>query len=78
MITTMSYDFDTLFSEYVQYSNENNISLTSVQDFIDMTNAMINDRLDDGEDPRPQDLFIMGYVSDMLKDDPDWIKTYAS
>ena len=57
----MSFHFDSLYQDYVTLSKDMGLDY-SVQDFLDDTSAMVNSRLQDGEDPRPQDLFIIEYA----------------
>ena len=59
----MTYDFDTLYQEYVSHTLEYcSYKSPSVNDFIEESLAMVNSRLQDGEDPRPQDLFVLDNI----------------
>ena len=57
----MSFDFDSLYQTYVNQVKDSGFEPT-VQDFLDESSAMIDSRLQDGEDPRPQDLFVIEYA----------------
>ena len=60
IVFTMTYDFNTLYQEYVSDTLEHcSYKSPSMDDFINESMAMVNSRLQDGEDPRPQDLFIL-------------------
>ena len=55
------FNFDTLYQDYVNDCKDFGTE-PSVQDFLDESRAMVNSRLQDGEDPRPQDLYIIEYA----------------
>jgi hypothetical protein len=55
------YNFDTLYKSYASIAQDCGAK-PSVQDFLDESSAMIASRLQDGEDPRPQDLFVIEYA----------------
>ena len=60
----MTFTFDSLYQDYVSSTLEFAPYKTpSIDDFINESMAMVNSRLQDGEDPRPQDLFILEYAS---------------
>ena len=73
----MTFDFDTLFTEYLATCDDWCLPRT-VQGFIDATNGSIQNCLDDGLEPDDAHLFIMSYVTDMLASDPDFLTNYAS
>ena len=73
----MSFDFDTLYKEYLACDDLDGPTKT-MQTFVNDTYGSIDDRLDDGLEPDEAHLFIANYMIQALKSDPDFIKNYAS
>ena len=72
----MSFDFDTLYHEYVNDPWTQRLGYTSVRSFYNHNSAHLNQCLDDGLDIDPEVIFIEQYVSRMLEQDPDWFNHY--
>jgi hypothetical protein len=73
----MTFDFDTLFTEYLATCDDWGLPRT-MQGFVNATYGSIDDRLDDGLEPEQSHLFIANYVAQALESDPDFIINYAS
>ena len=73
----MSFDFDTLYKEYLACDDWDGPPKT-MQTFVNDTWGCIDNRLDDFLEPDEAHVFIANYVIQALKSDPDFIKNYAS
>ncbi len=73
----MSYDFNTLYQEYLSDPIIQDLGYTSLEDFHTQVTGTVNDRLDDGIDPDPQDIWLMEYMDNAITQNPEWYTTYA-
>ena len=73
----MSYDFDTLYREYLSDPNVQALGYTSLRTFISQNNGILNDLIDDGYEIDTITLFIEEYSTLALANDPDWFNTYS-
>lgn len=62
----MSYDFNTLYQEYLSDPIVQDLGYTSLEDFHSQVTGMVNDRLDDGINPDPQDVWLMEYMDNLF------------
>ena len=66
----MSYDFDTLFQEYITETGPDAIfGPPTIEGFIDSTYALIEDAIDDGKEIDPSWSFIIKTYDDMKSTD---------
>jgi hypothetical protein len=72
----MTYDFDTLYQEYLSDPNVQALGYTSVRSFVTQNNGILNDLIDDGHEIDPVTLFIEEYSSQAILNDPNWLDNY--
>ena len=73
----MSYDFNTLYQQYLSDPVIQDLGYTSLEDFHSQVTGMVNDRLDDGITPHPQDVWLMEYMDNAIAQDPECYATNA-
>ena len=74
---TMSYDFDTLFQEYLSQPIIQQLGYTSLEDFHVQVTGSVNDSIDDGLDPDPTNVWLMEFMDQAIENDPNWYDNYV-
>ncbi len=74
----MSYDFNTLYQEYLSDPLVQDMDYTTVDDFIDSVYSDLDYHLDNSIDIPDHISYLIKYIEDQKKVDPHWVKNYAS
>ena len=77
LLFIMTYDFNALYQDYLSDPVIQDLGYTSLEDFHIQVTGIVNDRLDDGLTPDPQDVWLMEYMDNAIVQDPEWYITNA-